>query len=198
MPLFVNAVMTLRAQSDDLNMLGRFISGTFDNHFQYLKDSTNYSDAIVSFYPIWKNHRGVIWLYWEEGLRDSIQKPFRQRVCRISETDSGSFTFDQFTVRSPAKFSGHPERMEALTPDSLIPQKGCSLRLQQDPHGRYFSGSTVEKSCPGESRGVVYTVLEITVSKHELRIWKKGFDATGQQVWGPFRGPYIFQKTGDL
>jgi hypothetical protein len=57
-----------------------------------------------------------------------------------------------------------------------------------------MTGSTQGDGCASALRGAAYATSEVTLTAGELDSWDRGFDATGNQVWGSTKGAYRFVK----
>ena len=80
-----------------------------------------------------------------------------------------------------------------MTPDSLILRSGCEVILYRADDG-YFKGGTIDKNCSSDLRGASYATSEVMIDKDKMITWDRGFDESGNQVWGATKGGYIFKK----
>ena len=83
--------------------------------------------------------------------------------------------------------------LAGLTPDSLTLKEGCDVFLWNHSDTA-FVGGTVGEGCCSELAGASYATSDIIIKKNVLISWDRGWDADGQQVWGPESGGYIFKK----
>jgi hypothetical protein len=93
---------------------------------------------------------------------------------------------------SAAPPTGHPPLVE-LTPAELIERPGAVVYLRRDDDGR-FAGSTPDDACKSDFRGASYATPEVVVSEDLMVSWDRGWDASGEQVWGATGGGYRFRR----
>ena len=181
-------------QDEELMELITFMSGSFSSQEQSALD-TNYYDIRLEMIPIWPENAEAEWLYVEQSVAWSLDKPYRQRVYRLIRLDNSSFESAVYTLDSPQRFAGawrDDNPLSGLTPDSLVKREGCTILLKHQ--GDVFIGSTVEKQCQSSLRGASYATSEVRVEADVLTSWDRGFDADDTHVWGAERGPYVFKK----
>ena len=147
----------------------------------------------------------AVWLYVEQAMAEAQEKPYRQRVYRISELDG----VRAGTVRSEVfEFKDGPERfvncwkdgcaaIEAIGPDALVPREGCAIDLTKDGATGGWTGSTHAQDCVSTLRGASWASSEVVLLPGLLETWDRGFDAAGKQVWGAVKGPYRFVRMGE-
>ena len=69
----------------------------------------------------------------------------------------------------------------------------CPTKLARTGPQR-FEGGTHGQDCQNRYRGASYLVSRSTTSAEGVDNWDRGFDANGEQVWGPISGPYRFRR----
>lgn len=192
--LLLSISLNVFSQSKELKTLSKFMIGSYTSQEQHLKDTTNYFDIRLQIQPIWKKQRDGYWFYVEQAVADFIDKPYRQRVYHLIETEKGKYSSIVYTINEPLRFTHHPELLEkTLTIDSISEKKGCTVFLTQDSSGNY-PGQTDSKTCPSDRKGASYATSEVIIQSNELKSWDRGFDDKGEQVWGATLGGYIFKK----
>ena len=180
--------------NDELDKLKSWMTGSFNSEAQAELD-TNFYNIHLEMVQIWSERNDAIWLYVEQAASWALEKPYRQRVYRVSANDDGTFESEIFTFNDPLRFTGawkNDNPLSELSPDSLLEREGCGLILHLE--GEAFVGSTSEKNCLSELRGAVYATSEVRIEKTVLTSWDRGFDVNDEQVWGAVTGPYIFKK----
>ena len=177
--------------SKDLVQLSTRMIGSFSSEAQSKAD-TSYFDIRLQVVPIWKNRTDGIWLYVEQAMAKKIDKPYRQRVYRLSDLQAGEIESAVFTLKAPLRFAGKPDEVEKLVPDSLSQREGCSVFLQRS--GKTFRGATKDKTCPSDLKNAAYASSEVTITKRMMLSWDRGYNAAGKQVWGAEKGGYRFMK----
>lgn len=184
-----------RSSGDDLARLTAYMTGTFSSHAQSLRD-TGFSDIRLHMAPIWPQRHDGPWLYVEQAEAGNPEKPYRQRVYRLRRLEDGSIESAVFTLKKPLRFTGahhNPELLAGLSPDSLDHREGCEVFLRRRPDGSFY-GKTRDTSCASAHRGAAYATSEVTVTSQFLITWDRGFNASGEQVWGSERGGYYFAR----
>lgn len=166
--------------------------GEFSSEEQSKKD-TSYFNIHLKMVSIWTQREDAIWLYIEQAVATRLDKPYRQRIYRLSEPEPGVFESVVFTMKSPLRFANKPELLETLNPDSLTQKPGCSVFLRRTGK-RQFIGGTRGTNCASDIKGAAYATSEVTITPKMLLSWDRGFDAEGKQVWGAEKGGYMFLR----
>lgn len=204
--------VTSRATADStLSVLARWMHGSFSSAEQ-AKVDPEFREIVLHMTPIWTEDSGRTgdrWLYVEQAAAGSLDKPYRQRIYRLRAYQSGAhapcvFVSDVYTLPGdPLAFAGawqDPAKLAGLQPGQLTFKDGCSLVLREPRLGdtaaeRCFIGSTLGRGCPSDLRGAAYATSEARIFADRLETWDQGFDASGKQVWGAVKGPYVFRRT---
>jgi CpeT protein len=179
----------------DVDVLVDYMTGSFSSEEQAEKDS-NYFNIELEMVQLWKDRTDGPWLYIEQAVAESKDKPYRQRVYQLRKRNDGKIESLVYTIIDPLRFAGDYKKefpLLRLTPDSLNLKEGCEVILYQADNG-YFEGSTVDKNCGSDLRGASYATSEVMIDKDKLISWDRGFDEKGNQVWGATEGGYIFKK----
>jgi CpeT protein len=192
--LVFNCKNNFSDQDAELEKLKSWMTGSFSSQEQSVAD-TNYFDIRLEMIQIWENRKDGVWLYVEQAVAWSLDKPYRQRVYHLTKNVDGSFSSGVYSFDNPLRFAGvwkENQPLVELTLDSLIERTGCSIILELKEG--IFEGSTVEKRCTSQLRGASYATSEVRIEEEYLTSWDRGFDKNGNQVWGAVSGPYIFKK----
>ena len=179
----------------DVDVLVDYMTGSFSSEEQAEKDS-NYFNIELEMTQIWNDRSDGPWIYIEQAVAESKDKPYRQRVYQLRKRKDGKIESIVYTIPNPLRFAGDYKKefpLLRLTPDSLILKKGCEVVLYQTDSG-YFEGNTVDKNCGSDLRGASYATSEVMIDKDKMISWDRGFDESGNQVWGATDGGYIFKK----
>lgn len=189
-PIFLSAQPKA---SKDLKKIHRWMIGNFSSEIQSKSDST-YFDIRLSITPIWMDRTDAFWMYVEQATSTSLQKPYRQRIYRLTEKEKGVFESAVFTFDKPLRYAGKADEVNVkLTPDSLQNRTGCEVILKKKDRIS-FTGGTVEKNCPSDLRSARYATSTVTITKDAMLSWDQGFNEKGEQVWGATKGGYLFLK----
>ncbi|MFM7813782.1 MAG: chromophore lyase CpcT/CpeT [Flavobacteriales bacterium] len=178
------------------NELQKFMQGNFSSRAQSQRDST-YFDIRLRMVPIWENTSETFFLYVEQAIASSQDKPYRQRVYRVENHADTLFVSHIYTLPQPSRFvglSGDDPLFQQLRPDSLQLKDGCAVYLRFDPNQHAFIGATERNTCPSDRNGASWTTSEVSLREDIMVSWDRGWNAAGVQVWGAEKGGYEFVK----
>lgn len=183
------------AYDEELQTLARWMTGSFSSQAQAASDST-YFDIRLEMWPIWPQREDGVWLYVEQAVAGHEQEPYRQRVYHVERMDEEHLRSVVYTLPDPQAAVGAWKRdrpLAHLGPKDLTRREGCAIVLQR-ADALAFAGSTQGRACASDLRGAAYATSEVTVRPDRLVSWDRGFDETGQQVWGAVDSGYVFDK----
>lgn len=190
--IFILSFQT-QAQTRDLDKLARWMSGSFSNYEQHLKDSANYYHIKLEIIPIWKNRTDGHWFYVEQAVAGYESKPYRQRVYQLTENMNGLYESIIYTFDNPLDYAQQPKKFEKeMSPEKCEEKVGCSVFMEYDH--QVFFGSTNIGTCVSERNGSSYATAEVEIYYNKLISWDRGFDDHDKQAWGAELGGYIFLK----
>ena len=203
--IFLSSRSEAQQKSIDIKSLVNLMEGSFSSEEQSLND-TDYFDIRLEMKRIWKNltteeeeNKNAVdeyWIYVEQASAEALDKPYRQRVYRITRTYEGRFESTVFTFNEPLRYAGDwklDEPLAALTPDSLTQKEGCTVTLTMMGKDHY-EGGTKGKDCESELRGAKYATSEVEIFADRIISWDRGFDENDVQVWGAKKGGYVFMR----
>lgn len=202
LPLFVlvNISSTLiptpenEASDPELVKFSQLLIGDFNSSEQAAKD-TSYFHITLSMTRIWDDRTDGIWLYVEQAMATKKDKPYRQRVYKLTHPSANVFASDIYMIANAAEVIGlkeDPAKGTLLTFDKITRKDGCTVYLSADKG--IYQGGTRGAECPSDLRGAKYATTRIKLTEGMLESWDQGFDSTGTQVWGATKGGYIFLK----
>ncbi|MFO0875085.1 MAG: chromophore lyase CpcT/CpeT [Phycisphaerales bacterium] len=185
--------------SSDVDRLTSYMSGSFTSAAQAERDP-EFRVIELHMTPIWTDRGDGHWLYVEQAAATSRDKPYRQRVYRlhsvIDAQGSGRLQSDVFEFAGdPLRYAGAWQDVSllgGLRPNDLVPRDGCSIVMRAD--GDAFVGGTEGHGCSSALRGASYATSEVRITAGMIVSWDRGWDASGQQVWGAVKGGYEFVK----
>ena len=193
--LFLLNLSFVSYSQKDVEVLVDYMVGSFSSEEQAEKDS-NYFNIELEMVQLWKDRADGPWLYIEQAVAESKDKPYRQRVYQLKKRNDEKIESLVYTIPDPLRFAGDHTKefpLLRLTPDSLTLKEGCEVVLFQADEG-YFEGSTVDRNCSSDLRGASYATSEVMIDRDKMISWDRGFDESGNQVWGATDGGYIFKK----
>lgn len=185
----------LQLGKKDLKELRDMMAGTFSSEAQSKVDA-EFFHISLEMQPIWQKNKDGYWLYVEQAMATTKDKPYRQRVYHLYQHDDNTLVSQVYELKDPERFAGKasdPAALTSLTPDQLVSKEGCGIYLRKTKKG-IFEGSTEDKACPSNLRGARFTTSKVTLTKEGMESWDQGWDANGQQVWGATKGGYRFDK----
>ncbi len=185
------------AQPDvELNELFVLMQGSFNSEAQAKKDSSYYNISL-HMYPIWKDKGN--YLYVEQALNSMQNRPYRQRIYKVTRLNDSLFSSAIYTIPSDSLWIGKwktPLDFEKIRPEDLVERTGCAVVLKKigDNH---FKGATGDKTCKSSLRGASYATSEVEIKKGQILSWDRGFDTNGNHVWGAVEAGYVFDALKD-
>jgi CpeT protein len=178
-------------------IVAAMMAGQYDSRDQAAADR-DYFAISLAMVPIWPGRDDGQWLYVEQAMADTPDKPYRQRVYRVSNGAGGEVLSAVYTLDEPARFvqGWRSGALAALRDDMLVLRAGCSVHLRRD--GVRWQGATHGRDCASDLRGASYATAEVQLEPGRMTSWDRGFDTAGMQVWGATRGAYVFVKRGPV
>jgi CpeT protein len=182
------------------------MTGAFASTAQHERDSENFFDIRLRMTPIWPARTTDVqkWLYVEQARATALDKPYRQRIYRVSlGQEAGTVVSEVFELpggkEGAAKFAGAwktPDAFDTITPEQLDQREGCDVVLRESAAG-VFEGGTIGKNCLSSLRGATYAVSEVRMDARGLTTWDRGFDESDKHVWGAEKGGYEFVRVAN-
>ncbi|MCE7996402.1 MAG: hypothetical protein HEP71_30770 [Roseivirga sp.] len=171
------------------------MTGSFDSRKQAAADSAYYNISL-HMYPIWTNREGS-WLYVEQALASTEDKPYRQRVYKLENQQDGTIKSSVYTLSDEENFIGKwkdPGFFNQFTAKGILAEReGCAVIMKRIDDTS-FEGATVGKACVSTLRGAAYATSSVTIAIDRVESWDQGFDSNDQQVWGAEKAGYVFDK----
>ncbi len=185
---------TKKTAHREVRDLQRLMAGKYSSLAQSQRD-TDYYHISLHMVPIWTNHADA-WLYVEQAMGTKQDKPYRQRVYRLSKSGD-RFVSEVYTLKNEKEAVGKaatPKWFEQFKPDAILELRdGCAVVLKK-LNATTFEGQTEGTGCASNLRGASYATSIVRIDKDKIVSWDQGFDAQGKQVWGATKGGYIFEK----
>ena len=188
-------------QTSELTLVGteparlqEMMTGTFTSGEQARQDSSYY-DITLHMYPIWPEREGA-WLYVEQTVTATPDRPYRQRIYQLVPGPNSEITSEVYEFEDPKPWVGkwrEPATFETLTAEDIRLKAGCGVVLRQLRDASY-TGQTGEKTCPSSLRGASYATSQVTIQPGMILSWDQGWNEAGEQVWGATEGGYVFRK----
>lgn len=186
--------LSTSAIASDVDTLVEWMTGSFSSEALADSDST-YFDIRLEMVEIWTDRTDARWLYVEQASASVLERPYRQRVYKITQEDD-QFVSEVFALPDPLRFAGafrDEAPLSSLTPDSLTVRTGCAVYLKRTAPST-FEGGTFEDQCESRLRGASYATSDVFIAADKIMSWDRGYDTEHEQVWGALNGPYIFLR----
>lgn len=133
-----------------------------------------------------------IYLYQEQALSNSLETPYRQRFLHIDlNHDATRVESRTFKPSTPEQWTGLCQQTNPTIDPSELGRLVCVVSLRPSTLG--YVGSTPDEGCPVNLRGAVRLTNTIVLHQAGMDTWDRGFDATGEQVWGAQTEPYQYR-----
>ncbi len=177
-----------------LNKLAQLMQGIYNSKSQSITDTTYYNISLIMA-PIWTHRTDGKWLYVEQAMATTPDKPYRQRVYHLQHKADKVYTSDIYTIKDAMAYANattDTEKMAKLTFDKIELKDGFTVTLNYKK--KQYTGGTNLNDCPSDLRGAKYATTIIELNNTKLLSWDRGFDANGKQVWGATKGGYVFNK----
>lgn len=180
--------------------LYQMMQGKFCSEKLSLTDQSYYHISL-QMHPVWKNS-GEKWLYVEQAMSTSRDKPYRQRLYKVEQIDDLHFVSKVYELPNPEKFIGKWNddalfNTNTLKKEDLIAREGCAVYLTYNSATNFYEGATKNADCLSGLRGTKYATSKVKISQSGITSWDQGFDESGKQVWGAVNGPYVFDKLSE-
>ena len=154
------------ARDAELARLATLMSGSFSSGEQAQQDP-DFFHIVLHMSPIWRDRTDGVWLYVEQAVAQAANKPYRQRVYRLTHQADGTFKSDVYTLPGdPLQYAGawnDPARLSAVKPEALTLRDGCSISLRAQTDGT-FTGATNGTGCASDLRGASYATSEANIT----------------------------------
>jgi CpeT protein len=179
----------------DLPKVYKMMQGFYSSAAQSKAD-TSYFDIRLKMVPIFTERKNEYWLYVEQAMSTSEDKPYRQRIYQLQwDAATNSVTSTVYTIKEGEKYYGawqDAAKLAQIKMQDFELRKGCTIFLKKTKKG--YAGSTHKSDCESNLRGAKYATSIVKIKKKKIVSWDQGFDANDKQVWGAVKGGYIFER----
>jgi CpeT protein len=188
-----NMLFAKKLTDKDVKKLYKMMAGFYSSEKQSISD-TDYFHIKLKMKPMWTEKKGEYWLYVEQAMNTSEDKPYRQRVYQLQLLNDSTITSTVYTIKNGEKYYGDYKKdkpLDGLSPADLEARKGCLIYLHKTGK-KHYAGGTNANDCESNLRGASYAVTEVDIQKGKVLSWDRGFDKEGKHVWGATKGGYLF------
>jgi CpeT/CpcT family (DUF1001) len=191
--------------SPQILALAEYLSGEFENKDQALAEPVWYVNVKLWQRPVALFTEDSLTFFAEQANILSLQKPYRQRIMRLTEgtSEEAPIKVQYYMLKNPTVFSGggvNPVILKNLAMEELELLPGCILDVKVEESGfntyKFIATSVANSCCSFTYEGnTVYVSLGFTAKKDEFFSFDKGIDpTTGSGSWGAVMGPYRYIK----
>ena len=180
-----------------IDQLTDWMQGHFDSSKQAKADK-DFFEIHLNMKQIWPAQKEATWLYVEQAAAGYLDKPYRQRVYKVEQTDENQYASHVYLLPENETYIGahnQTEKFDAITPADLKIKQGCTVYLAWDEAKAMFTGSTKADECKSTLRGASYATSKVMISATAIMSWDQGFNAENKQVWGAEKAGYVFDKS---
>ncbi len=180
-------------KSDDIQSLKRMMEGHFQNSI--LDSDSTSIEVTLRVVQIWEEQKGC-YLYAEQFATDNPARPQLQQIYKIESDNNGGFRSNVYNLENSEQAVGQwktPSFFDSVSMDNIIAKEGCTIYITQHGDGS-FSGSTRLDQCKSTKDGAAYTTSTIKIRESSFMNWEKGFDDSGNQIWGKELGSSVFKR----
>jgi hypothetical protein len=177
---------------DGLALLQERLSGVFDSSTQ-AATNPSYYDVSLTACEVDAGGLGEHVLYVEQAITSSLNAPYRQRLYVLSQ-DGDTYISTIYTLADEMNAVGlcGEDTLRVYTPQDVTLRQGCEVTMTWD--GENFDGESGVDTCGSDLNGATYATSEVVVTEDRIESWDRGYDASGNQVWGATAGAYIFDR----
>ena len=168
--------------------------GTFSS-LEQAKADTNYLNVNLKISRIWPTEAHGAWFYVEQAAAIAPGRPYLQRVYHVVEEAPDSIHNQVYKLPNAREYvqgNDKPWLFDSLSKDSLVAMKGCKMALAWREGG--FVGNIPEGRCPNSWGGASYVTSTLRMEQDQIVSFNRGWNAEGEQVWGPASGGYILER----
>jgi CpeT protein len=202
----------LEKQDPLLAQLASFMTGRLSNNEQVEQDPENFSPVSYHICQVdggTKLRPTTRLLLAKQIIEAPGRTITRNRIYKLvrSATDTagdkikeGVFEisaspFDETKIDPELCNSTLKNRLSVDT-SSIQWDTSCTMLFRYDANSKSYIGNTQGEGCPSTFRGAVKMVADETISDGVIAPWERWYDASGNQVAGSTKGPYIYKRLG--
>jgi hypothetical protein len=184
----------LASPIDHQDAVAKSLEGVMTTSVQVKNDAPEIQVQMTTCRVEVDKNKDSIFLYQEQGIVGSLDKPYRQRFLEIATSEES----DNIVYSHSYK----PDNLEQWTnfciskaktvSESSLGKLVCTVTLK--PFLTVYSGTTPPEGCPANVRGAVSITNRIILHQDGMDTWDRGFDESGNQVWGAEDQAYRFRR----
>ncbi|MDV2999540.1 MAG: Phycocyanobilin lyase CpcT [Chroococcopsis gigantea SAG 12.99] len=185
-----------------LQRLGNYLAGEFENKDQAVAKPLWYVHIRLWLRPVPLFKSDSLTLFAEQASIIKLDRPYRPRLLRLRQDDSGSIEVQHYMFSDISAVQGagsNPEILARIDEGQVHLLPGCTLGVTQWETGFKAMPKSNDK-CTFTYGGQTFQVaLGFEVGDGQLNTYDKGINpVTGQAIWGALMGPYCYKKQKDF
>ena len=191
--------------SPELQTLGKYLAGEFDNQSQALEQPAWFVHLRLWMRPVPIFTEDSITLYAEQASVVNLNKPYRPRILRLRAKETIEIEYYMFQDIGWIAGAGRDRSLlQQITPEKIKFLPDCTLKVTTetttDSSYRFTTTPVTDTPCNYTYGGNNYRVyLGLEATSQELLTYDKGIDpVTGKGIWGALLDAYRFTKIQDF
>ncbi|RAL41456.1 hypothetical protein DM860_010250 [Cuscuta australis] len=203
--LLVRRLSKSTTRSDHARIVAQSLCGEKFSKEQAARDPDSYFNLRWLSCPVSDMADGSKVLYLEQAFQRTTHKPFRQRFFMVKpcpEEMKCDVEVNTYAIRDADEYKNFCDRPKDQRPQPEevigdISEHLTTIHLKRCERGKrcLYEGSTPD-GFPNTWNGASYCTSELAVLKNnEIHSWERGYDESGNQVWGVKGGPYEFKPS---
>lgn len=187
--------------SPELQALGQYLTGEFDNQEQALEQPAWFVHLRLWMRRVPIFTEDSITLYAEQASVVSLDRPYRPRILRLRTQETLQIEYYMFENIDWIVGAGRVRaKLAQITPEKLKFLPNCTLNVTTEtiaPNNyRFLTTPSQDTPCTFSYQGNNFQVfLGLEATAQELLTYDKGIDPlTGRGIWGALLGAYRFKK----
>lgn len=200
--VFVSALFADLGYSNPVDVLANRLLKTYDSSAQslyepdYFDVTLKHCEVDVTNVPDSESNSRFFLL--EQAISTYIDRPYRVRLVKIKyDALSDTYLSMNFEPENPGKYAGVCRSGKKMTlAYSNFESPKCIVSMKKV--GNDFIGGTPDGGCISTHNGASSFTSEVKITENSINSWDRGFDASGNQVWGARKGPYKFKEINEL
>ena len=183
------------ATFDAVGTLEQRLVGVFDSEQQSIDDPQYFAIQLITC-PVDAPELGDHVVYVEQAVLENVGAPYRQRLY-VLEGDNVAETAETTVhalVDPDAAIGLCDGALTTFEAEDVTLRNGCGVAMVWDADQDAFVGGTADTSCESTLNGASWATAEVLIGADRIHSWDRGFDASGDQVWGAEAGPYEFLR----
>lgn len=183
----------------ELEVLSSYLTGTWESLAQGAPGGPvgDSSKVTMRVARVWEERRGEYWFYEEFERAGEAGRPYLQQLVRAG-TVGEDVIFVEYTLPGEARryvgaWANTRAAFGGTDPKTLREYPDCRQKATMQ-NIIVFAGGMIGKACRAGVPEGSYRIRDFSLSSSTLRLWDRGYDASGKIVWGSAAGPLELRR----